>query len=195
MPKYRIQAQEIARQEGLLGGNTDSSKKNRGKKISKQEEEVILKQIVEQKLDIKGGYRKPSKSMSPIHICSFEFSGIKRVLWLQMFLFPYSLFLKLKWQIRWFVKFYLKKHELGDDEKIYLMCRYMKIKCEQFESLPEKEQDDMWNREIWIKENFLAWKEEKEVEQKKKLSESGRYKAYRRYMRSGGPGQITFDGD
>jgi len=30
---------------------------------------------------------------------------------------------------------------------------------------------------------------------KKKLSESGRYKAYRRYMKSGGPGQITFDAD
>ena len=61
VPRYRIQAQEIARQEGLLG-STDSSKKNRGKKaISKQEEETILKQIVEQKLDIKGGYKKPSK--------------------------------------------------------------------------------------------------------------------------------------
>lgn len=195
VPKYRIQAQEIARQEGLLGGNAESSKKNRGKKISKQEEEAILKQIVEQKLDIKGGYRKPSKSITHLHISSLEISGIKRILWLQMFLFPYSLFLKLKWQIRWFVKFHLNKHELGDDEKIYLMCRYMKINREQFESLPGKEQDDMWDREIWIKENFLAWKAEKEEEQKKKLSESGRYKAYRRYMKSGGPGQITFDGD
>lgn len=63
MPRYRIQAQEIARQEGLLGSN-DSSRKGRGKKISKQEEEAILKQIVEQKLDIKGGYKKPSKFIS-----------------------------------------------------------------------------------------------------------------------------------
>jgi hypothetical protein len=29
--------------------------------MNKQEEEAILKQIVEQKLDIKGGYKKPSK--------------------------------------------------------------------------------------------------------------------------------------
>jgi hypothetical protein len=29
--------------------------------MSKQEEEAILKQIVEQKLDLKGGYKKPSK--------------------------------------------------------------------------------------------------------------------------------------
>lgn len=71
----------------------------------------------------------------------------------------------------------------------------MKISHEQLESLPEKEQDQIWDRQLWIKENFLRWKEEKEAEQKLKLSESGRYKAYRRYMKSGGPGQITFDGD
>jgi DnaJ family protein C protein 25 len=63
LPKYRIQAQEIARKEGLLGNNSaDSSKKGRGRKaMSKQEEEAVLRQIVEQKLDIKGGYKKPSK--------------------------------------------------------------------------------------------------------------------------------------
>ena len=60
VPKYRIQAQEIARQEGLLS-NADTSKKARGRKaISKQEEEAIIRQIVQQKLDIKGGYKKPS---------------------------------------------------------------------------------------------------------------------------------------
>ncbi len=123
------------------------------------------------------------------------FVGIKRVLWLQLILFPYSLFLKLTWQIRWFFKFHLNKHELGDDEKIYLICRYLKINREQYESFPEKEQNQLWNRQIWIKENFLQWKAEKEEEQKKKLSESGRYKAYRRYIKSGGPGQITFDAD
>jgi len=151
VPRYRIQAQEIARQEGLIGG--ESSKKNRGKKaMSKQEEEAILKQIVEEKLDIKGGYKKPS---------------IKRVLWLQLILIPYYLFLKLKWQIRWFIKFNLKNDELGDDEKIYLICRYLKINREQYESFPEKEQYQIWNRQIWIKENFLQWKKEKEEEQKK----------------------------
>lgn len=75
------------------------------------------------------------------------------------------------------------------------MCRYLKINREQYDSLPEKEQDEMWDREIWIKENFRPWKAEKEEEQKKKLNESGRYRAYRRYMKSGGPGQITFDAD
>ena len=122
-------------------------------------------------------------------------SGIKRVLWLQLFLLPYTLFLKLKWQIRWFIKFRLNKAELGDEEKIYLICCYLKISREQYESFPEKEQYQMWDRQIWIKESFLQWKAEREEEQKKKLSESGRYKAYRRYMKNGGAGQITFDAD
>lgn len=63
VPKYRIQAQEIARQEGLL---SESTKKGRGgkKSMSKQEEETILKQIVEQKMDMKGGYKKPSMKIS-----------------------------------------------------------------------------------------------------------------------------------
>ncbi|CAM2713905.1 unnamed protein product [Rotaria socialis] len=182
VPKYRIQAQEIARQQGLLGNNNgESAKKNRGRKaISKQEEEAILKRIVEQNLDIKGGYKKPS---------------ITRVLWLQLILFPYYIFLSLKWHVRWFYKFHINKHELGDDEKIHLICRNLKINREQYEALPEKEQHQIWEREVWIKENFLEWKTEKEEEQKIKLSKSGRYKAYRRYIKSGGPGQITFDGD
>ena len=112
-----------------------------------------------------------------------------------MFLFPYYIYLKLKWQIRWFYKFHLQTNEFGDEEKIYLICRYLKINQEQFDSLPEREQDQLWQRETWIKENFRHWKEEKDEEQKRKQAESGRYKAYRRYMKSGGPGQITFDGD
>lgn len=61
LPRYRIQAEEIARQEGLFG--SDTSKKGRSKKtISKQEEEMIIRQIIEQKMDIKGGFEKPSKT-------------------------------------------------------------------------------------------------------------------------------------
>lgn len=198
VPRYRIQAQEIARQEGLLGSET--SKKGRGRKaMSKQEEEAILRQIVEQKMDIKGGYKKPSKFVfqahGDMHRSPLLFLGIKRILWLQLALFPYHLFLKLKWHIRWFFKFHLNKHEMGDEEKIYLICCYLHINREQYESLPEKEQNQLWHRQAWVKENFREWKEEKDEEQKKKLSESGRYKAYRRYMKSGGPGQITFDPD
>jgi hypothetical protein len=40
-----------------------------------------------------------------------------------------------------------------------------------------------------------AWQEEVEEEERRRLAESARYKSYRRYMRKGGPGRITFDDD
>ena len=37
-----------------------------------------------------------------------------------------------------------------------------------------------------------VWKAKQEEEAKVKMAESARYKAYRRYMKKGGPGQMTF---
>jgi len=37
-----------------------------------------------------------------------------------------------------------------------------------------------------------AWKAQKEEERKAELANSSRYKMYRRYMKKGGPGQMTF---
>lgn len=44
-----------------------------------------------------------------------------------------------------------------------------------------------------MKENFKEWKQEKEDAMKAKLAQSGRYKAYRRYMKNHGPDRMTFD--
>ena len=38
---------------------------------------------------------------------------------------------------------------------------------------------------------FQEYKKEKEEEQRRQLSESGAYKRYRRYMKKGGPGQMS----
>ena len=46
---------------------------------------------------------------------------------------------------------------------------------------------------LWEKSKALEWKKEKEDEEKRKLAESARYKAYRRYMKNHGPGRLTFD--
>ena len=48
-------------------------------------------------------------------------------------------------------------------------------------------------RELWKKENFDEWKQEKEDEMRAKMAQSGRYKQYRRYMRNHGPDRMTFD--
>ena len=39
---------------------------------------------------------------------------------------------------------------------------------------------------------FQVWKEKQEEEMKAKLADNSRYKMYRRYMKKGGPGQMTF---
>ena len=52
MPKYRLQAQDIARKQGLL----DTKKKrdrSKTKEEIKEEEENVLKKIVEEKMDIR----------------------------------------------------------------------------------------------------------------------------------------------
>merc|ERR1712088_800529 len=58
VPKYRIQATQIAKEEGLLN---DNKKANKGKSKDqiKEEEEKVIRQIVENKMDIRGGYAKP----------------------------------------------------------------------------------------------------------------------------------------
>ena len=39
---------------------------------------------------------------------------------------------------------------------------------------------------------FQVWKAEKDEETKRKLADNNRYKQYRRYMKKGGAGQMTF---
>lgn len=56
----------------------------------------------------------------------------------------------------------------------------------------EENFDEYMRKELWIKENFNEWKREKEEEMKAKLAESARYKSFRRYMKKGGPGQMSF---
>ena len=47
--------------------------------------------------------------------------------------------------------------------------------------------------ELWVKDNFNDWKQQKEDEMRAKMVQSGRYKQYRRYMRNHGPDRMTFD--
>lgn len=58
--------------------------------------------------------------------------------------------------------------------------------------LDPSEIDHFMREELWIKENFVPWKVERDAEAKAKLAESGQYKRYRRYLKKGGAGQITF---
>ncbi|XP_064635088.1 dnaJ homolog subfamily C member 25 homolog [Lineus longissimus] len=178
VPKYRMRAMEIAKEEGLLGNN---KKKVGGKKISKEEQkekdEATIRKIVENNMDIRGGYSKPS---------------IVNILWFQMLFFPYYIVCYIAWWCRWVWKFWILKHEYGDEEKHYIIRKYMGLGQSQWEALDESDKLSFMKRELWLKEHFVEWKIEKDEEQKAKLAESSKYKSYRRYMKQGGPGQMTF---
>ncbi|KAH7936389.1 hypothetical protein HPB52_021835 [Rhipicephalus sanguineus] len=144
----------------------------------KEEEENTLKRILEEQVDIRGGYSKPT---------------VRHVLWVQLVLLPYTIGSYLWWQARWFIKFNLRGEELGMPEKEYLIRRQMALSQSQWDALEERDRQGFFRDELWIAENFKVWKQKQEDEMKAKLAESARYKSYRRYMKNHGPGQITFE--
>ena len=84
------------------------------------------------------------------------------------------------------------KEEYGDQEREYLIRRYMGLSANQWDTLQPDEKEEFLDMKLWIKENFKIWKKQKDEETKAKLAESAPYKRYRRWMKKGGPGQITF---
>ncbi|KAL4225101.1 DnaJ subfamily C member 25 [Mactra antiquata] len=175
--KYRYKAQTIAKEEGLLPVAKKNESGRKSKEEMKEEEEAIIKQIIEENMDIRGGYSKPS---------------YMDILWIQLLFSPYYIFLYIKWYLRWIWKFSIKGEEYGEEEKLHLIRKFMKLSSSQFNALEENEIEKFLHKELWIKANYDEWKKEQDEEMKTKLAESARYKSYRRYMKKGGPGQMTF---
>ncbi|ESO02691.1 hypothetical protein HELRODRAFT_188809 [Helobdella robusta] len=183
VPKYRIQAVEYCMKEGMMsrdGKNVKKKDKSKSKEELKEEEENMIKSVIREKIDIKGGYSKPT---------------IYDTLWIQLFMFPYYLALYIIWYFKWFYRYNILKLEYTEEDKQYVIRRYMGLSQIKWEGLDDNEKEDMMRRELWIKENFQAYKKEKQDEMKEQMADSGRYKQYRRYMKKGGPGQMTFGPD
>ncbi|KAK3101875.1 hypothetical protein FSP39_006974 [Pinctada imbricata] len=174
-PKYRIQAMDIARKEGLL--NTGKKKDRRSKEEIRNEEDAIVRKVIEEKMDIRGGYRRPK---------------ITDILWVQLVFSPYYLVMYIHWWLRWIWKFWIKREEYGDEEKLYIIRKFMKHGSTAWDTVSEDDKDNYLHLELWKKEKFLVWKQKQEDDMKAKLAENARYKSYRRYMKKGGPGQMTF---
>lgn len=183
VPKFRIKALEIAaeqeRQEESANGKNGKSKRNKISKAEmKEEQERKIRQIIEEKMDIKGAYAKP------------KFSDL---LWVQLIILPYTITKYVYWYSKWTWNFTILRRPYGDEEKLYLIRRYMKMGQNQFDGLEDHERQDYLDMELWIKDNFNEWKAEQEEELKAKLAESARHKSYRRYMKNHGPGRMTFE--
>ncbi|XP_065647172.1 dnaJ homolog subfamily C member 25 homolog [Hydra vulgaris] len=181
-PKFRNQAMQVIHQEGLLSSNINT-KKNKNKKSKderKQEEERVLREIVEDSIDIKGGYSKPT---------------YKDVLWIQLVVLPFYLVVYVEWLLRWVWKFWFLKLEYGMEEKEYLTYKGLGFTQQYWEALDKYSKENYLNRDLWKKENLESYKLELEQEYRVKLAESGRHKMWRRYMKKGGPGQMSFAED
>ncbi|XP_022216349.1 dnaJ homolog subfamily C member 25 homolog [Drosophila obscura] len=177
VPKYRNQALDIAREE--IQERIQKKGKNRMAKTDQKEElERIIRKVIEEKMDVQGGYAKPT---------------LWDVLWVQLLICPYTLLTFIVWHGQWFWRYTFLKQPYGRDQKLYLVRRYLKMGHHQFNAQPEKQIEEYLHLELWKRDNFEAWKAEQDEEMKKKLAENPRYKAYRRYMKNHGPGRITFE--
>lgn len=139
MPKYRIQATEIARQQGLLNRAKEKGKSRRTKEEIRKEEEEIIKDVIKNKIDIKGGYQKPR---------------ISDILLFQIVLAPFYLCKYIRWYFGWIYSFNIKRQEYGEEEKLYIIRKYMKMSQSQFDTLEDHQKESFLKRQLWKKENY-----------------------------------------
>ncbi|KAK5852463.1 hypothetical protein PBY51_023929 [Eleginops maclovinus] len=180
VPKYRIQATEIAKQQGLLNRTKEKGKNRRSKEEIREQEEEVIREIIKTKIDIKGGYQKPN--LSDILLC-------------QIVLFPYYLTTYLRWYASWIYRFTICREEYGEEEKFYLIRRNMKMSPSQFDSLEDSSKQTFLEKQLWIKDNYEVHRKQQEEEMKVKMATDPRMKRYRRWMKNEGPGRLTFIDD
>ncbi|XP_050678851.1 dnaJ homolog subfamily C member 25 homolog [Leptidea sinapis] len=176
VPKYRNKALDIAKAETKDSQGKGKQKKSKGE--LKLEQDRIIRRVIEDNMDIKGAYAKPE---------------IKDILWIQLIILPYTIVCYIHWYLRWFWKFTVLKHPYGEEEKLYLIRKYLKMGHHQFNALDDHEKQEYLDEELWIWDNFVVWKEIKDEETKKALAENNKYKQYRRYIKNHGVGRMTFD--
>jgi len=168
VPKYRIQATEIAKGEGLLKKDKKADR-GKSKEELREEEENVIRSVIADKMDIKGGYAKPNWS---------------DVLWVQLVILPYTIYKWTAFYTRWLWKFGIKREDYGEEEKRYLIRKNLGVSVGQFSQMEDEQLEDMMELELWQKDKFKEWKAEKDAEMRIKMAQSGRYKQYRRYMKS-----------
>lgn len=66
----------------------------------------MIRDIIKNKIDIKGGYQKPN--LTDILLC-------------QILLFPYYLTNYVTWYVTWIYRFNICREDYGDEEKLYII--------------------------------------------------------------------------
>lgn len=130
---------EIAKQQGLLRKAKEKGRNKKSKEEIRDEEENIIKNIIKSKIDIKGGYQKPQ---------------FRDLLLFQILLAPFHLCSYIVWYCRWIYNFNIKGKEYGEEERLYIIRKSMKMSKSQFDSLEDHQKETFLKRELWIKENY-----------------------------------------
>jgi DnaJ family protein C protein 25 len=176
--KYRNKALEIiADDKSLQDALRDAKKSKMSRTEIKELQEKQIRQVIEENIDIKGAYEKPS---------------IMDILWIQIIIFPWTLTKYLIWYGKWIVNFTIMGKPYGDDEKLYLLRKNLGLGVHQFNAIEDDQMSEYLRKELWKRENYKEWKKEQEEEMKAKMAESNRYKSYRRYMKNN-KSRITFE--
>lgn len=121
-------------------------------------------------MNIKGSCSKPT---------------IYDILWIQLFFLPYTLYKWLAFYLTWYYKFNICKLEYGDEEKLYIIRKNLKLSAGEFNQLEEEEKEYYLSLQLWKKDKFDQWKKEEDEKNKAKLAESSQHKRYRRWMKKG----------
>ncbi|KAK5978670.1 DnaJ subfamily C member 25 [Trichostrongylus colubriformis] len=165
--KFRNMAINTGVERGVL--EVDS--KGKLKRIKGQNNEDIIRSIIEENMDVRGGYKKESVYDTLAWHCIS---------------FPYVAVIYLWWYAKWVVKYWIKREEYDEEAKLHLIRKYLGMSLNQFNCMTEYEHEDMLARELWVQENFKRWKADRDAEEQERLVQSGRYKRYKRYMKNAG---------
>lgn len=176
--KYRVAAKREAEERKLFG----DKKSNKGKtQIQvKEEEKKIIMEIIAEKIDIRGGYQKPVYTdLFIIQLCFYP-----------LYFARYIMF-----HLRWFCKFNLLKHPFGEEEKLIMIKKHLSPESNSaWEEMLDKNKEEFLTRGLWIKIHADDYIKEQEEKERLDKANSGKWKQYRRYMKSDSAQQtMTFE--
>ncbi|CAL8068754.1 unnamed protein product [Calicophoron daubneyi] len=98
-PKHRARAKEIANSEGLLAARKREDGRRYTREEMKDKEEELLRSIISRTVELKGDCSKPS---------------LRRVLLIQIFCLPYTLFQLMHWAFGWIWNYYILRREYDE---------------------------------------------------------------------------------
>eukprot|EP00038_Savillea_parva_P031201 m.83731 g.83731 ORF g.83731 m.83731 type:complete len:210 (+) comp9558_c1_seq2:94-723(+) len=158
--RIRQQAKNAASEQGLLKGTK-----------SKKDEETVLRQIVAQNLDLRGGFAPPK---------------VTDILWVRLVMIPYTLACYLWWLADWYYRINYQGQELTDDDREYLILRNLGWNADRWECEEEETKDKMWEAEIWDPVKCQAYLKAEEEAEHEEWKNSAQYKRWKRWQKKEG---------